>query len=132
MRIRQRLSEIGVAYKVILSLFLLTAAIFVQFNIIEGTTYSTAAKAPIFATGAASVLFISLIPSGVFVDFFNRLAGAALMLLSGCNWLLHEVGGDDIWPLLTPILILAVTVVVGLAIPLVSSLLEERRKKLEA
>ena len=132
MSFRQRLHEIGGLYKVVLSLFLLGVAGLVQFNIIEGTTYSTVAKAPIFATGAAATLFIGLIPTGVLVNFLNRLVGVVLMLLSGWNWLLHEVGGDDVWSLLTPILILAIAVIIGLAFTLVIGLMEERRKKFEA
>ncbi len=128
MRFRQRLNEIGLVYKLVLSLFLLMVALFVQFDTIPDTTYETAAKAPILATGAASTLFIGLIPTGVLVDFLNRFVGVVVMLLSGWNWLLGEVGGDDARSLLTPILILAVVVVMGLAIPLANSLLEERRK----
>ena len=93
-------------YKMILSIALFIAAMFVQFINAGGAT--PGAKAAMLATGAASCLFIGLLPATkdaveTVIAHLNRFVGATLTLMASWNWLLSESDGD-VWPTFGPAL----------------------------
>ena len=123
----QALYAVAHYHKIFFSIALLVAASLVQFKTIGDVTYG--AKAAMFATGAASALFVGLIPSNEsrLATFVNRFVAATLTFFAGWNWLLSETDGD-IWGTFSPAILFMALVTFGLLAGVLSGLLEYKDK----
>ena len=125
MKRRKSMYSVADFCKGMLSITLFISAMAVQFKTVGDPTYG--AKAAMLATGAATCLFIGLIPTwskdigGIVATYVNRFVGAIVTFLAGWNWLLSEVGGD-IWPTFAPAIWMMASVTLGLFVGLLGAL----------